>query len=272
LYPLRENKTSFHLVDEQTIVVVREDGLLSLYTLRGLDGSPQHRITYLLPGLRYYRSLPYYVIHATPSFHSTAARPDHMPGYVPSPESQIMVLEVLSEAWPVILVIDMVIFSERAIRSPGETPTYVPWSDWGHKYTYCFAHHPSHRISVFGSKMAYALPASSTPQPGDRVRGFYSGEQEGDEFFVHIWDFNMRGIARAKHAHDRSSSDHLFRKPGRIASSCLAGDVISNRTYTATVSHASFARRCFDRLFLEHDRLTLTWVGVLNYAQNISIV
>lgn len=252
------------------MVVVSEDGRLSLYTLREPDGSPQHRITYLLPGLRYCRSLPYYVIHATPSFHGTAARPDHMPGYVPDPESQIMVLEVLSETWPVILVIDMVIFSERVIRSPAETPIDVPWSDWGHKYTCCFAHHPRHRISVFGSKMAYALPTPSTPQPGERVREFYSGEQEDDEFFVHIWDFNMR--ARAKHAYDRSSPDHLVRKPGRITSSCLAGDVISNLTYTATVSHASFARRCFDRLFLELDRLTLTWVGVLNYAQNIPIV
>ncbi|OAX37297.1 hypothetical protein K503DRAFT_857449 [Rhizopogon vinicolor AM-OR11-026] len=259
-YPLREKgggKTNFHLVDERTIIVVGEDGLLSLYTLRELDGSPQHQITYLLPGMRYYHSLPYYVIHTTPSFHNTATHPDLMPGYVPSLESQIMVLEVLSDAWPVILVIDMNIFSEQAIHS--EMPVEVPWSDWGPRHTCCFPHHPSHRISVFGSKMAYALPVSRTPEPGERLEGFSVTHEVYDGFRVHIWDFNKRVIARAKNDHDRNARGLLVRKPGRLVTSCLVGKSISDRTYTATVCRTNFQKPCFDRLFLEQDQLILTW-------------
>jgi hypothetical protein len=93
-----------------------------------------------------------------------------MLGYVPLLESQIMVLEFLSQTWTGIFVIDMVIFSEHAIQS--EMPVEIPWSDWGPHHTWCFPHDPSHQISVFGSKMAYALPVSRTPEPGERLEGF----------------------------------------------------------------------------------------------------
>jgi hypothetical protein len=168
-----------------------------------------------------------------------------------------MVIEVLSDVWPVILVIDMVIFSEQAIHS--KTHVEIPWSDWGPKYTCCFSHHPSHRISVFGSKIAYTLPRYHTPRPGERVEGF----SDQDYFYVHIWDFNKRFIAREKNAHDRSSPGPLVRRTGRPATSCLVGDVISNRAYTATVCRMPFEKDEFDRLFLEQDRLILTWVGAL---------
>jgi hypothetical protein len=184
-----------------------------------------------------------------------------MPSYVPSLESQVMAIEILSDsdAWPVILVIDMVIFSEQAIHS--KTHVEIPWSDWGPKYTCCFSHHPSHRISVFGSKIAYALPEDCTPQPGERVEGLSST----DDFYVHIWDFNKRFIARAKNAYDHSSPGPLVRRPGELASSCLIEDVIWNRAYTATVCRTPFESRGFNRLFLEQDRFILIWVGALNY-------
>ncbi|KAG2368628.1 hypothetical protein BDR07DRAFT_1048082 [Suillus spraguei] len=193
--------------ERQIFIYSTNKGLLSSaqkavwYTLPELDGSPQRRISYILPhvrrGLDYYvypgqtRVSPVYAIHASPLFHGAAARPNLMPDYITSLESQIMVLEVLSSAWQVILVVDMVIFSEKAIRS--ETSVEIPWSEWGPKYARCFPHHPSHQISVFGSKMAYALPQDRTPEPGQRleklsVEGF---------FYVHIWDFN-RAIARSE--------------------------------------------------------------------------
>jgi hypothetical protein len=181
-----------------------------------------------------------------------------MPSYVPSLESQVMAIEILSDsdAWPVILVIDMVIFSEQAIYS--EAHVEIPWSDWGPKYTCCFFHHKSHRISVFGSKMAYALPWDHTPQHEEIM-------EDTDYFYVHIWDFNKRFIARAKNAYDHSSPGPLVRRPDQLASPWLIGDVISNRAYTATVCRTPFESREFNRLFLEQDRFILIWVGALNY-------
>ncbi|KAG1744142.1 uncharacterized protein EDB91DRAFT_212124 [Suillus paluster] len=155
-HPLCERgglQVTFHLVDERTMVTVGSEGRMTVYTLQGPDGEPQRQFAYLLPNM----NPGIHVIYATPLFHGVAARPDLMPSYVPSLESQIMVLEVLTNSWPVIVVIDMVIFSEKAIQSA--TSVDIPWSDWGPKYTCCFPHHPSHRISVFGSKMAYALPS-----------------------------------------------------------------------------------------------------------------
>ncbi|OJA16319.1 hypothetical protein AZE42_08374 [Rhizopogon vesiculosus] len=229
-------KSNFHLVDEQTIVLIGEQGHLALYTLHELDGSPQHRATYLLPDLQ--RGFqPEFVVHATPLFHGTAARPDLIPGYVPSLESQIMVLEVLSDTWPVILVIDMVIFSSQVIHS--DIPNEIPWSDWGSQYTRCFPHHPSHRISVFGNKMAYILPRDCIPEHGAAVE---TSSDNQDHFYVHIWDFNKRAIARAENDHDRSSPDPLIRTPGQLTRSCFVGNIISNHPYTAT------------------DRLILSWL------------
>ncbi|KAJ8587778.1 hypothetical protein M405DRAFT_842965 [Rhizopogon salebrosus TDB-379] len=244
-YPLRGPKLgvflSIHLVDEHTIVVVGGEGSLSLYTLRALDGSPQHRATYLLPDLRSSDCPRQYLIHATPSFHGVAARPDLMPGYVLSPESQIMVLKVLSETWDVILVIDMVIFSQEVVHS--ETPVTVPWSDWGPKYTCCFPYYSQYTISVFGSKIAFALPWDRARQPGETLEEL---SDDHDHFYVHIWDFNERVISRAENARDRSPPHPLIY-------------IVSHRAYTATVCRTPFMKHRFDKLFLEQDRFILTW-------------
>ncbi|KAG2338004.1 hypothetical protein BDR05DRAFT_969596 [Suillus weaverae] len=181
-----------------------------------------------------------------------------MPDYVTSLESQIMVLEVLSSAWQVILVIDMAIFSAKV--APSEIPVEIPWSEWGPKYACCFPHHPSHRINVFGSKMAYALPQDCTPEPGQRLEELPA---EGS-FYVHIWDFN-RAISRSEcsgNVHDCNSPGRLIRRPGRLAQTCFNkddGDIIMNHPYTAAVCPTGFSTHYFDRFFLEQDRLTLIW-------------
>ncbi|KAG1885312.1 uncharacterized protein F5891DRAFT_1064550 [Suillus fuscotomentosus] len=256
--------TNLHLVDKHTMLIINSKGYILSYTLQGLDGSPRCRATYLLPILRlgHYLSadstsiLPYCVVYASPSFHGTVAHPGLMPSYVPSPESQIMILEILPISWPVMIVIDMAMFSEKAIRS--ETPVEIPWSDWGPKYTWCFPHHPSHRISVFGSKMAYALPLDHTPEPGQRVEAL---SPEGN-FYIHIWDFNKRLIARSENTHDPDSPEVVIRKPGRFAQSCFDEDLAFNRPYIASVCAEPFSMRHFDRVFLEQDRLTLTRLPV----------
>ncbi|KAG1847602.1 hypothetical protein F4604DRAFT_1975550 [Suillus subluteus] len=280
-YPLCEQggrEANFYLLNEQRIVVIGPESRMTLYTLQELDGSPQQQIVYLLPNvlrsLRFYlpRGLlrvvpPLYVIHATPLFHGAAARPNLIPDYTTSLESQIMVLEVLSSSWQVILVIDMVIFSERAIHS--EIP--VPWSDWGPKYARCFPHHPSHRISVFGSKMAYALPQNHALEPGQRLEELPA---EGS-FYVHIWDFN-RTIAHSEHSdnvHDRNSPDRLIRRPGRLTQSYFDdddGNIITDHPYATAVCPTGFSTHYFDRFFLEQDRLTSIWVGVLSMNTGIA--
>lgn len=131
LYELGGTKASFHLLDEQRIIIIGPEGRMALYTLE-LDGSPQRRITYVLPNVQrdlgFYFSLgpllPLYVIHATPSFHGKAVHSDLIPDYVTSLESQIMVLEVLSDSWQVILVVDMAIFATKATQS--EIPVEIP--------------------------------------------------------------------------------------------------------------------------------------------------
>lgn len=105
-----------------------------------------------------------------------------MPSYVPSLESQIMVLEFLPRAGTSILVIDMAIFSDMALRS--DMLVDIPWSDWGPQYACYFPHHESYHISVFGSKMAYALPQDRIPDPDQTLEGLSS---EG-YLYVHIWD------------------------------------------------------------------------------------
>ncbi|OJA13455.1 hypothetical protein AZE42_02303 [Rhizopogon vesiculosus] len=265
-HPLHQpggREATFRLVDRQTIVIISGEGLLILYTLQELDGSPQRRITYL-PRLKHYSSQSY-VIRTTPSFHSTAARLDLMPGYVPPLESQIMVIEMFSEAWPVILVIDMVIFSQQVIQS--QASVEIPWSDWGPQHTYCFPHHQSHLISVFGSKMAYALPCAHTPEPGERIEGFSTNQ---DHFYVHIWDFNKRVIARV--ANNSSLPVPVIRKPGQVAQSSVFGGVISNHPYIATVCRTPFKMHGFDKLFLEQDRFTLTWSQQRRSPLNIQVV
>ncbi|KAG2356189.1 hypothetical protein BDR07DRAFT_472501 [Suillus spraguei] len=177
-----------------------------------------------------------------------------MPSYVPSLESQIMVLEMLLPVSPVILVIDMVIFSKSALRS--EARSTMRWSDWGPQHTRCFPHDASHRISVFGSRMAYALPRYRTPTPGYRLEALST---DGC-FYVHIWDFNQRIVARSKSMSDSDSPGHLIHKSASIAHLCYDRDFNSNHSYTTTVCHTSFPTRDFEGLFLEQDRFTLTWV------------
>ncbi|OAX32496.1 hypothetical protein K503DRAFT_860288, partial [Rhizopogon vinicolor AM-OR11-026] len=157
-----------------------------------------HWVTYLLPDVRINR----YIMLTTPSFHSTAARPDFVPGYVPSLVSQIMVLELLSYHESVIVVIDMAIFSEQVIHS--DMPDEIPWSDWGPQYTLCFPHQESYRIIMFGGKMSYTLPRSCIPEPGETLEGL------GDQ-------------------------SPLICKPGQFTWSFLIANMISNHLHTATV-------------------------------------
>ncbi|KAG2052616.1 hypothetical protein BDR06DRAFT_498180 [Suillus hirtellus] len=108
----------FYPVDEQKFVIIGLEGSIYLYTLQGLDGPPQCRIIYhppMIPHLSLSESE--IVVHGLPSLLGKAARPGLMPSYVPSLESQIMVLEFLSEAGDAILVIDMPIFSDMALHS-----------------------------------------------------------------------------------------------------------------------------------------------------------
>jgi len=249
----------FHLVDEQTIVFVVTYGdksSLILYTLRELDGLPQHRITYLLPDLDHdvYASIN---IHATPSFHGAAARADLLPGHVPALESQIMVLEITSPLTSALVVIDMVIFSEQAIHS--ETPIEIPWSDWGPKYTWCFQHDPRNEISVFGSKMAYTLPLWYTPSPGVEIRS----PDDDEDFYVHIWDFNQRVAARAEDPDSRDDlsdcgSEGVY-QPGLP----FEEEIFNHRGFNAVVCRTPFPAYEMDRIFFDQDRLILTSVGAL---------
>ncbi|KAG1854881.1 hypothetical protein F4604DRAFT_1932529 [Suillus subluteus] len=147
------------------------------------------------------------VIHAHPSFHGTAAHLELMPSYVPSLESQIMVLEFFSTTGDTIPVIDMVVFSDMALHS--DMPVKVSWSDWGSQHVYYFPHNRNSHISVFGSKMAYTLPQDRTPDPGQRLEG---PSAEG-YFYVHIWDFSKRVIARSESINDPNSPDFFICKP-----------------------------------------------------------
>ncbi|KAG1840281.1 hypothetical protein DFJ58DRAFT_810818 [Suillus subalutaceus] len=240
----------YYPVDEQKIVVIGHTGLIYLYTLQGLDGAPQRRITYHLPKSCYDSSLLGILIHVHPSFHGKVARSDLMPSYVPSLESQIMVLEFLSFAGDAILVIDMAIFSDMALHS--DTPINVPWSNWGPQHVYYFPHDRNCHISVFGSKMAYALPQDRVPDPGQRLEVLSTESY----FYVHIWDFNKRVIARSQSINDPDSPDFFICKPARMTDS---GEIFSNHAYTATVCRTPFPMPRDSRMFLELDRLTLTW-------------
>ncbi|KAG1902595.1 uncharacterized protein F5891DRAFT_1171940 [Suillus fuscotomentosus] len=245
----------FYPVDEQKLVIIGPEGSIYLYTLQGPDGSPQCRIIYHLPKILHlslYDSEP--IFHGHPSLHGKAAHQGLMPSYVPSLESQIMVLEFLLKAGTYILVIDMAIFSDMALRS--DMLVDIPWSDWGPQYAYYFPHHKSYHISVFGSKMAYALPQDHIPNPGQRLEGLSS---EG-YFYVHIWDFNKRVIARSECVNDPDSPDLRICKSGQMIDS-FGEDIFSN-AYIATVCCTPFPT-AGSRIFLEQDRLTVTWVRVL---------
>ncbi|KAG1825256.1 hypothetical protein EV424DRAFT_1643500 [Suillus variegatus] len=243
----------FYPVDEQKFVIIGPEGSIYLYTLQGLNGPPQCRIIYHPPTIPHLSlSESNIVVRGHPSLLGKAARPGLMPSYVPSLESQIMVLEFLSEAGDAILVIDMAIFSDMALHS--DMLVEIPWSDWGPQYACYFPHHESYDISVFGSKMAYALPQDHIPDPGQRLEEL---SNEG-YFYVHIWDFNKRVIALSESVNDPDSPDLHICKPGQIIDSS-GKDIFSNRAYIATVCRTSFPTAGFN-IFLEQDRLTVTWV------------
>jgi len=107
--------------------------------------------------------------------------------------------------------------------------------------------------------MAYTLPKYNS-NPGERVNQHFQ-----DHYYVHIWDFNKRIIARAENGYDCSSPVALIRKPDRVLAdqTCFVGDIISNHPYIATVCRTPFKTHDRDSLFLEQDRLTLTWVRPL---------
>ncbi|KAG1825238.1 hypothetical protein EV424DRAFT_684447 [Suillus variegatus] len=246
----------FYPVDEQKLVIIGSEGSIYLYTLQGLNGSPQCRIIYHLPKILHLSLYDSEIIfHRHPSLHGKAAHPGLMPSYVPSLESQIMVLEFLLKAGTYILVIDMAIFSDMALRS--DMLVDIPWSDWGPQYACYFPHHESYHISVFGSKMAYALPQDHIRDPGQTLEGLSS---EG-YFYVHIWDFNKRVIARSESVNDPDSPDLRICKSGEMIDS-FGEDIFSNRAYIATVCRTPFPT-AGSRIFLEQDRLTVTWVRVL---------
>ncbi|KAG1825240.1 hypothetical protein EV424DRAFT_1602907 [Suillus variegatus] len=115
-------------------VIIGPDSIY-LYTLQGLDGPPQRRIIYHLPKILHLSlNDSEIIVHGHPSLHGKAAHPGLMPSYVPSLESQIMVVEFLPmEGKAAILVIDMTIFSDMALRS--DMLVDIPWSDWGPQYT-----------------------------------------------------------------------------------------------------------------------------------------
>ncbi|KAG1804357.1 hypothetical protein EV424DRAFT_1432163 [Suillus variegatus] len=129
----------------------------------------------------------------------------------------------------------------------------IPWSDWGPQYACYFPHHKSYHISVFGSKMAYALPQDRIPDPGQTLEGLSS---EG-YFYVHIWDFNKRVIAHSECVNDPDSPDLRICKSGEMIDS-FGEDIGSNRAYIAMVCHTPFPTPG-SRIFLEQDRLTVTW-------------
>ncbi|KAG1800433.1 uncharacterized protein HD556DRAFT_1305190 [Suillus plorans] len=241
----------FYPVDEQKFVIIGPESIY-LYTLQGLDGPPQCRIIYHLPNVLHLSlNDSEIIVHGHPSLHGKAAHPGLMPSYVPSLESQIMVVEFLPKAGKdAILVIDMAIFSDTALRS--DMLVDIPWSDWGPQYAYYFPHHESYDISVFGSKMAYALPQDHIRDPGQTLEGLSS---EG-YFYVHIWDFNKRVIARSESVNDPDSPDLRICKSGQMIDS-FGEDIFSN-AYIATVCCTPFPT-AGSRIFLEQDRLTVTW-------------
>ncbi|KAG1898368.1 uncharacterized protein F5891DRAFT_1239269 [Suillus fuscotomentosus] len=253
-YYQQGSQHQFYVVDQRTIVVIGSS-FITVHTLQDIDGSPRPRLTYLLPKC-HHSSFPFMIVHASPSFSGTAPRADLMPGYVPSLESQIIVLELISRprTLSIILVIDTVIFSGAALQS--ETHVKIPWSDWGPQHTCCFPHDPSYQISVFGSKMAYTLPRDHSPEPGQRLEKLSAA----GHFYIHIWDFNKRAITRSGNFYNPDSPDLLVRKPGGVVQSCFDEEIISNHPYTATVCRAPFLTYGLRELFLEQDRLILTSV------------
>ncbi|KAG2073043.1 hypothetical protein BDR04DRAFT_1095509, partial [Suillus decipiens] len=99
----------------------------------------------------------------------------------------------------------------------------------------------------------YALPQDHIPDPGQRLEGLSTESY----FYVHVWDFNKRFIARSEYINDPNSPDLLICKPGPISDS-FGEDMFSDYAYIAAICHTPFPTRG-SSIFLEQDRLTLTW-------------
>ncbi|KAG2341778.1 hypothetical protein BDR05DRAFT_990726 [Suillus weaverae] len=94
------------------------------------------------------------------------------------------------------------------------------------------------------------------PEPGQKLETLST---EG-HFYVHIWDFNKRAIARSENSYNPDSPDLFIRKPGGVTQSYFDGEIISNHPYTTTVYRTPFMMGGSRGLFLEQDRLILTSV------------
>ncbi|OJA18935.1 hypothetical protein AZE42_11914 [Rhizopogon vesiculosus] len=145
------------------------------------------------------------------------ALPDLTSSYVPSLESQIVVLSVYSYEFPLFFVMNTIIL-EKAIHS--DTPVEVPWSDWGSQRACYFPLHSSYAFDIFGSK----LTVRRTPERGEGPKGLLLSTES------HVCDFNKQVIPRAENSYDCSSANSIIHKPGRLAhsSSDSDGDIISN--------------------------------------------
>ncbi|OAX35182.1 hypothetical protein K503DRAFT_391418 [Rhizopogon vinicolor AM-OR11-026] len=163
---------------------------------RESDGSPHRRIVYHLPV-----SLPVCVHMGTSSFRGAVALPDLTSSYVPSLESQIVVLLVYSHEFP--------LFCHQYDHLLRKAYVLLPLDI-------------SYALDIFGSKLTCALPVGRTPEPGEGPEGLLLSTGS------HVWDFNKGVIARAENSYDRSSENPIIRKPGRLAHSSSSDDIISN--------------------------------------------
>lgn len=109
---------------------------------------------------------------------------------------------------------------------------------------------------MFGSKMAIAIPRDGLPQ--DLIP---QNTQHRPLFLrAHL------GLQSAGHrSRGKCFQPRLINRFICKPSDYLPGPVISNRSYIATIYRTQFSSDLFNGLFLEVNRLTLTWVGVLDY-------
>jgi len=119
------------------------------------------------------------------------ALPDLTTSYVPSLESQIVVLLVYSHEFP--------LFCHQYDH------VEVPWSAWGPQHACYFPLDISCALNIFGSKLTCALPVGRTPEPGAGPEGLLLSTES------HAWDFNRGVIARSENSYDRSSENPIIR-------------------------------------------------------------
>lgn len=218
-----------------------------MYTLQELDGPPKRRIMYHLPECV---RAPFYVFHATPSFHGATARPDLMTGYVPSLESQIIVLEALCNAWPVILV--------TSIRSSSQKRQYTQ----------------RHLSRFLGRTRDRSIRVAFHITPA--IKSVCSVAKWPILFLWIVllnlekeWEAPPRIASTCTSGTSISESLHAQKISATpthqtVSSTSLVGllsrtSIIKNLPFTAAVCYRPFSR--FAGLFLEQNRLTLIWVG-----------